>query len=62
MMDAAAALDVTRAVPGIPLDDDGPVFREPWEVRCRDALGPDQALQRRQPVPVVGVAGVGSGR
>src|SRR5258708_22855783 len=34
MMDAAAALDATRAVPGIPLDDDGPVFREPWEAQA----------------------------
>jgi len=34
MMDAAAALDATRAVPGIPRDDDGPVFREPWEAQA----------------------------
>ena len=33
MMDAAAA-DATRAVPGIPRDDDGPVFREPWEAQA----------------------------
>src|SRR5258708_10303456 len=34
MMDAAAALDATSAVPGIPRDDDGPVFREPWEAQA----------------------------
>ena len=33
-MDAAAALEATRAVPGIPRDDDGPVFREPWEAQA----------------------------
>ena len=32
-MDAAAAR-VTGAVPGIPRDDDGPVFREPWEAHA----------------------------
>jgi nitrile hydratase accessory protein len=25
---------VTTAVPGIPRDDDGPVFREPWEAQA----------------------------
>ena len=34
MMDTAAALDATRAVPGIPRDTDGPVFREPWEAQA----------------------------
>ncbi|MBA2402164.1 MAG: nitrile hydratase accessory protein [Bradyrhizobium sp.] len=33
MMDAASAR-VTGAVPGIPRDDDGPVFREPWEAHA----------------------------
>jgi nitrile hydratase accessory protein len=33
MMDAAAAR-ATRAVPTIPRDDDGPVFREPWEAQA----------------------------
>jgi len=33
MMDAAAAR-ATGAVPGIPRDDDGPVFREPWEAQA----------------------------
>jgi nitrile hydratase accessory protein len=33
MMDAAAAR-ATRAVPGIPRDGDGPVFREPWEAQA----------------------------
>ena len=32
MTDAAAA--ATRAVPGIPRDTDGPVFREPWEAQA----------------------------
>jgi nitrile hydratase accessory protein len=29
-----AARDATRAVPGIPHDADGPVFREPWEAHA----------------------------
>jgi nitrile hydratase accessory protein len=33
MMDAAAA-HAASAVPGIPRDDDGPVFREPWEAQA----------------------------
>ena len=33
MMDAAAAR-ATSAVPGIPRDDEGPVFREPWEAQA----------------------------
>ena len=33
MMDAASAR-ATGAVPGIPRDDDGPVFREPWEAQA----------------------------
>jgi nitrile hydratase accessory protein len=32
-MDAAAA-SATQAVPGIPRDNDGPVFREPWEAQA----------------------------
>jgi nitrile hydratase accessory protein len=31
-MDAAAR--ATSAVPGVPRDDDGPVFREPWEAQA----------------------------
>jgi nitrile hydratase accessory protein len=31
-MDAAAR--ASSAVPGIPRDDDGPVFREPWEAQA----------------------------
>src|SRR5580700_6216494 len=34
MMDAAAAARATGAVPSIPLDADGPVFREPWEAQA----------------------------
>jgi nitrile hydratase accessory protein len=30
-MDAAVA---ARSVPGVPRDDDGPVFREPWEAQA----------------------------
>ena len=33
-MDQAAAARATPAVPGIPRDDDGPVFREPWEAQA----------------------------
>lgn len=33
MMDAAAAR-ASDHVPGIPRDDDGPVFREPWEAHA----------------------------
>lgn len=33
-LDAQAALDATRNVPGIPRDADGPVFREPWEAQA----------------------------
>ena len=29
-----AVRDATRAVPGIPRDADGPVFREPWEAHA----------------------------
>jgi nitrile hydratase accessory protein len=34
MMDTAAAARATKAVPGVPRDDDGPVFREPWEAQA----------------------------
>jgi nitrile hydratase accessory protein len=33
-LDLQAALEATRAVPGIPRDEDGPVFREPWEAQA----------------------------
>ena len=33
-MDAAAAARATDNVPGIPRDEDGPVFREPWEAHA----------------------------
>ena len=33
-LDAQAAAVAARAVPGIPHDDDGPVFREPWEAQA----------------------------
>jgi nitrile hydratase accessory protein len=32
--DRTAAVRATAAVPGIPCDDDGPVFREPWEAQA----------------------------
>jgi nitrile hydratase accessory protein len=34
MMDSPAAHNATAAVPGIPSDADGPVFREPWEAQA----------------------------
>ena len=33
-MKDAAATQATSALPGIPRDDDGPVFREPWEAQA----------------------------
>jgi nitrile hydratase accessory protein len=33
-MMAPGRADVTAALPGIPRDDDGPVFREPWEAQA----------------------------
>jgi nitrile hydratase accessory protein len=33
-LDPQAAEAATRAVPGIPRDADGPVFREPWEAQA----------------------------
>lgn len=33
-MDGAAAARATSAVPSIPRDDDGPVFRAPWEAQA----------------------------
>jgi nitrile hydratase accessory protein len=32
--DSQATDNATRAVPGIPCDADGPVFREPWEAQA----------------------------
>ena len=32
-MDPQAAMRAAIAVPGVPRDEDGPVFREPWEAR-----------------------------
>src|SRR5437016_13791051 len=33
-LDPQAAAEATRALPGIPRDADGPVFREPWEAQA----------------------------
>lgn len=33
-IDPAAARRATEAIPGIPRDDAGPVFREPWEAQA----------------------------
>ena len=33
-IDVAAAHRATAAVPGIPADEEGPVFREPWEAQA----------------------------
>ena len=43
-IDAAAARGAAEAVPSIPRDDDGPVFREPWEAQ---AFAMTLALHRR---------------
>jgi len=32
--DRQTALEATRAIPGIPTDEDGPVFRAPWEAQA----------------------------
>jgi nitrile hydratase accessory protein len=42
--DAAFAREVTAAVPGLPRDEKGPVFREPWEAQ---AFAMAVALQQR---------------
>jgi nitrile hydratase accessory protein len=34
LSDPQAALQATHALPGIPRDADGPVFREPWEAQA----------------------------
>src|SRR3982074_3792576 len=34
MMDITAARNATGAVPGVPRDAEGPVFREPWEAQA----------------------------
>jgi hypothetical protein len=34
MIDPTAARRATEAVSSIPRDDDGPVFREPWEAQA----------------------------
>jgi nitrile hydratase accessory protein len=33
-LDRQAALEATHAIPGIPTDEDGPVFRAPWEAQA----------------------------
>lgn len=33
-MDRAGALTAAREVPGVPQDDDGPVFKEPWQAQA----------------------------
>jgi nitrile hydratase accessory protein len=33
-MDRAAAQSAAQHVPGVPQDEDGPVFREPWEAQA----------------------------
>ena len=43
-VDPAAARRATEAVPGIPRDEQGPVFREPWEAQ---AFAMALALQQR---------------
>ena len=43
-LDAAAAREAAAAVSGLPHDEQGPVFREPWEAQ---AFAMALALQRR---------------
>jgi nitrile hydratase accessory protein len=43
-IDPAAAQEATAAVPGLPRDEHGPVFREPWEAQ---AFAMALALQQR---------------
>lgn len=43
-LDAAAAREAAAAIPGLPKDEQGPVFREPWEAQ---AFAMALALQRR---------------
>ena len=43
-LDPAAVRTATEAVPGIPRDEKGPVFREPWEAQ---AFAMALALQQR---------------
>jgi nitrile hydratase accessory protein len=43
-LDPAAARAATEAVPGMPRDEHGPVFREPWEAQ---AFAMALALQQR---------------
>jgi nitrile hydratase accessory protein len=33
-LNSEAAVEAARALPGIPQDTDGPVFREPWEAQA----------------------------
>ena len=33
-MDRASAMQVAKTVPGVPQDQDGPVFSEPWEAQA----------------------------
>jgi nitrile hydratase accessory protein len=33
-LDRQAALEATHAIPGIPTDENGPVFRAPWEAQA----------------------------
>ena len=33
-VDAAAARDAIEALPALPRDEDGPIFREPWEAQA----------------------------
>jgi nitrile hydratase accessory protein len=34
MIDQSAARRATQEVPGVPRDDEGPVFKEPWEAQA----------------------------
>ena len=43
-LDSTAVRDLTAAVPSVPRDEQGPVFREPWEAQ---AFAMALALQKR---------------
>ena len=43
-LDPAAVRDLTAALPSVPRDEHGPVFREPWEAQ---AFAMALALQKR---------------
>ena len=43
-IDPGAARRAREAVPSIPCDAEGPVFREPWEAQAFAMTDPDQPI------------------